>query len=508
MKKLLKTLTSRMFIVILLLVLQFAAIAVIALRFSSRFVLISIIAEAISLLLVVHILRGWANPGFKIAWILVVLVFPAFGALMFLLLGNRNIGRKAREKMIALTSRTVKLFFRRSTAMPYMEVADEDGAAQSRYLEDYGGYPVYRATGSKYYPSGEDMFPDFLTDLSHAKRFIFMEYFIINKGEMWDQVLGVLKERAAAGVDVRLIYDDFGCLSYLPVHYAAELEKAGIHTHVFNPVFPTLDSGMNNRDHRKICVIDGNVGYTGGINLADEYINKKRRFGYWKDTAVRLHGDGVWSLTIMFLTMWSFLTGKNSNFEDYRPSEREMDAIGYVQPFADAPVDRENVAENAYLNMISRARRYVYITTPYLVLDNEMRTALCNAAKSGLDIRIFTPAIPDKKTVFQVTRQNYEPLLNAGVKIYEFTPGFVHAKSFVADDKYAIVGTINLDYRSLYLNFENGVFLCGTESVTTIRDDLLDMQKKSRQMTLEASRSGSLIRRFVIDLISVFSPMM
>ena len=308
------------------------------------------------------------------------------------------------------------------------------------------------------------MFPVLVKELEQAEHYIYIEYFIINDGVMWRTILDILEQKVAQGVDVRLIYDGFGCLTTLPYKYDKFLREKGIQCKVFNPFRPVLNIIQNNRDHRKICVIDGKTGFTGGINLADEYINQKERFGHWKDTAVMLKGDAVWSMTMMFLHMWNVVNGIQTPIDyaahsphAYHPEEFE--GSGFVQPFTDTPLDGETLGENVYLNIINRAKRYVYICTPYLIIDNEMMTALCLAAKSGVDVRIMTPGVPDKKMVFLLTQSYYAQLIEAGVKIYEYQPGFLHAKSFVCDDEIAVVGTINLDYRSLYLHFEDGVWI-------------------------------------------------
>ncbi|WP_317380814.1 phospholipase D-like domain-containing protein, partial [uncultured Intestinimonas sp.] len=293
--------------------------------------------------------------------------------------------------------------------------------------------------------------------------------------------------------------------------YAAELEKrTGIRCCVFNPFVPILSLRLNNRDHRKILVIDGKVAFTGGINLADEYINQKVRFGHWKDSAILVRGEAAWSMTVMFLSLWDDI--RRTPAEDYdrfRPHwETPPTGVGFVQPYTDSPLDGEAVGQSVYLNLINRARRYVYITTPYLIVDDSMNTALCIAAKSGVDVRIMTPHIPDKKMVFEVTRAHYGPLLEAGVKIYEYTPGFVHAKNFAVDDKFGTVGTVNVDYRSLFLHFENGVWLCGAPAVRDIRDDFLSTLEQCQPITLAQSRALPWWRRACRAVLRVFAPLM
>ena len=347
-------------------------------------------------------------------------------------------------------------------------------------------------------------------ELKKAKHYIFLEYFIIQEGKMWNTILDILRQKAAEGVDVRVIYDDMGCIMILPTGYDRTLEQMGIKCRIFNPFVPILSSRFNTRDHRKICVIDGNVGFTGGINLADEYINAYEKHGHWKDTSILLKGEAVFNLTVMFLSMWDYLdstTGK-TDYSRYYPTVWDENAKGYVQPFADNPLDDEAVGETVYLNLINKAKRYVYITTPYLILSSEMLTALTSAAKCGVDVRIITPHIPDKWYVHAVSRSHYQPLIEAGVKIYEYTPGFIHAKTFVVDDDYAVVGTIHLDYRSLYLHFECAVWMYQTPSVAQVRDDFFKTQQISQEITLEECRSLSFPRRLGRSVLRVFAPLM
>ncbi|MBR3692835.1 MAG: cardiolipin synthase [Clostridia bacterium] len=507
-KNIYKPIISRTLIIVLLLLVQILAMVLVVLRFSDRFLWYSGLSNILALLTVFTILRGNANPAYKLSWIVVILVLPIFGLLCYLIFGNRKLGRAATKKMEDLTARAARNYFRKNAVLPYLAAGDATGAAQSRYLENCAAYPLFRSTESRYLSSGEAYFAALVEELSRARSFIFLEYFIIGEGYMWDTVLSILREKAEAGLDVRLIYDDFGCLASLPHNFARKISDSGIRTMVFNPVMPVLNSGLNNRDHRKICVIDGNVGFTGGINLADEYINRKRRFGHWKDTGIMLRGDGVWGLTVMFLTMWSYLSGRIEPFEDFRPSINCSEAEGFVQPYADSPLDSEHVGEMAYMNMICSAKRYIYITTPYLVLDNEMRTALIGAAKRGVDVRIMTPGIPDKRYVFAVTRANYEPLVEAGIRIYEYAPGFLHAKSFVCDDRYAIVGTVNMDFRSFYLHFECATLLLHTKSVLDVRDDFLETRRQCREITKDRLKSQGLLKRLVQSFLSLFAPMM
>ena len=385
-----------------------------------------------------------------------------------------------------------------------------DAANQSRYISHCAYCPPYQNTTTEYLPLGEVKFERMVEELKKAKHYIFLEYFIIQEGKMWNTILDILRQKAAEGVDVRVIYDDMGCIMILPTGYDRTLEQMGIKCRIFNPFVPILSSRFNTRDHRKICVIDGNVGFTGGINLADEYINAYEKHGHWKDTSILLKGEAVFNLTVMFLSMWDYLDGTTgkTDYSRYYPTVWDENAKGYVQPFADNPLDDEAVGETVYLNLINKAKRYVYITTPYLILSSEMLTALTSAAKCGVDVRIITPHIPDKWYVHAVSRSHYQPLIEAGVKIYEYTPGFIHAKTFVVDDDYAVVGTINLDYRSLYLHFECAVWMYQTPSVAQVRDDFFKTQQISQEITLEECRSLSFPRRLGRSVLRVFAPLM
>ena len=353
------------------------------------------------------------------------------------------------------------------------------------------------------------MFPDMLDDIRKARHFIFMEYFIISEGSMWDEIFEILKRKADEGVDVRLIYDDFGCIRHLPPNFRNDLNEHGISVIQFNPVLPIFSVVYNNRDHRKVCVVDGHTGYTGGFNLADEYINRIARFGHWKDTAVRIYGDGVWNLTFMFLNMWNALRPWDKSFKSFGPHVWHPEPFasdGVVQPFSDSPFDHENLGENVYLDIINQAKNYVYISTPYFIIDNEMRVALELAAKRGVDVRILVPGIPDKKLVYSLTRSYVDQSAQTGVKFYTYTPGFNHAKEFVCDDRIGVVGTVNMDYRSFYLHFECGVLMIGSSCLKDIKEDLLDCF--SRSEPVEAGKGRPFIDALFAAVLRVLGPIL
>lgn len=466
-----------------------------------------VICIAITLFVAAHIIHRDTNPAYKIAWLIPIMLLPIFGGLFYLVYGKRRPRQPERRRLTLSNELFSDAIAARHDARDNMEYESPDISAQSRYITNSGGMPPYQGTQVEYFSLGEDMFESMLEDLKSAKRFIFMEFFIINEGEMWDSILDVLTEKAKQGLDVRLIYDDMGCLLNLPENYFKKVRKTGVKCCVFNRFNNIFSSRFNNRDHRKICIVDGNVGYTGGVNLADEYINRIERFGHWKDTAVKLSGEAVWSFTCMFLSTWCYINGKKEDFALFAPTKKIPDD-GYVQPYGDSPLDDEDMGENVYMNIISRAKKYVYMTTPYLVIDSEMLKCLTTAAKSGLDIRIIMPAIPDKKIVFALSRSYYELLLKAGVRIFEYTPGFIHAKNFVSDDEIAVVGTINLDYRSLFLHFECAAWMYKNSAVQSVHDDFLLTQALCREVTLENVRTPLwVVKRFFMTILRIFAPL-
>ena len=349
----------------------------------------------------------------------------------------------------------------------------------------------------------------FLEELSKAERYIFLEYFIIAEGRMWSEILSILAQKAAQGVDVRVIYDAMGSVVTLPHSTPEDLEDLGIQCGTFQPVRPILSIHQNNRDHRKLCVIDGTVGFVGGINLADEYINQVRRFGYWKDSALLLRGEAVWSMTVMFLQMWASIRRIEVEYSKFRPlSYPPVPAeCGFIQPYVDTPQAEDTICADLHIQMFSKAKWYLYITTPYLVIDETIASALYITARSGVDVRIMVPHIPDKKLVFSVTQSHYEALLRAGARIYEFLPGFIHSKTVVADDLYASVGSCNMDYRSFYLQHENGAWLCGCPAVSAIREDFLASLSQCKEITLRDCVQIPLPRRLMRSLLRIFSPL-
>lgn len=507
MKKVLYILFHRSVFVALALLVQIAALAIVVVSFSST-ALFYWGYIALSVAAALAIVGSRMEPGYKIAWLLLILPFPIFGGVFYLLIGGGYIPKRTQKRMQGMlekSAQTLKDDFKADDLLPL----GGDAAGQASYLERRAACPAYTNTETEYFPLGDEVFPRMLDELEKAEKYIFLEYFIIQPGVFWDSILAILERKAAQGVEVRVLYDDFGCMFTLPRDYNETLNKKGIQCRVFNRLTPVMSLRLNNRDHRKLLIIDGKVGFTGGFNLADEYINVRERFGHWKDSAILLEGDAVWSMTVMFLTMWDNIADWDEDFERFRPPASPVRPwTGYVQPYTDTPLDREAVGQSVYLNMISKAKNYIYITTPYLIVDVATNTALCNAAKSGVDVRIITPHIPDKRYVFEVTRAHYQPLLEAGVQIYEYTPGFIHAKNFVVDDRFATVGTVNLDYRSLFLHFEDGVWLCEAPCIRDIRKDFEATLKVSELYSLRRFKHLNILLQLYRSILRVFAPLM
>ena len=513
LKKISKLLFNRIFYVIIAMAVQLGWLLTIFFRLAGYSKYISFGLDVLSIVIVLWIVNRKINPSYKLAWTMLILCLPVFGLVLYLVFGQSRVATYMENRFADMLDQTRDYLVEDEGIHERLEAEDPSICVQSDYIRNNSGYPAYENTTAEYFQVGDDMFPVLVRELEQAKHYIFIEYFIIHDGVMWQTILDILERKVKEGVDVRLLYDDMGCLTTLPHKYYEQLRAKGIKCEVFNPFRPFLNIIQNNRDHRKFCIIDGYVGFTGGINLADEYINQKKRFGHWKDTAVMLKGEAVWNMTAMFLHMWSVVTRSKEKveFENYLPHTYhpgEFESDGYIQPFCDSPLDHETVGENVYLNIINRAKQYVYICTPYLIIDNEMMTALCLAAKSGIDVRIMTPGIPDKKIVFLLTQSYYEQLLEAGVKIYEYQPGFLHAKSFVCDDEVGVVGTINMDYRSLYLHFEDGVWIYKNKVIDDIKSDFMETLNYCNPISLDFCKGRNIVVRAMQSILRLFAPML
>ena len=509
MNVLLKRVVQRVILLVSSFILQIGVISFFLLKYSESFFDFYLASLALSIIIVFIIINNKSNPSYKIAWIVPVMIFPIFGGLFYLLYGGNKLSTREKLKMVIQNIEMTNSLKQDDEIIKKIGDKSIYAKNQSEYILNYAKCPVYNNTETTYFKIGEEKFEALLRELKKAEKFIFLEYFIIQEGKMFNSILEILEEKAKQGVDVRLIYDDVGCIVTLPHNYKNTLEAKGIKCRVFNPIKPFFTRRLNNRDHRKIVVIDGDVGFTGGINLADEYINEYEKHGYWKDAGIMLKGDAVWNLTVMFLSMWDYIDNKEEDYIKFKPSKNKYyNSKGYVQPFDDSPLINEPIGETVYLNLINKAKDYIYINTPYLIIDNEMATALKIAAKSGVDIKIVTPYIPDKKFVHAVTKSYYESFIKDGIEIYEFTPGFMHAKTFVVDDEYGVVGSINLDFRSLYLHYECGVWLYKTDSIKSMKDDYLETLKRCHKVTMEECKNTSSIRKVLRLIIRMFAPLL
>ena len=465
-------------------------------------------AWATEIFCVIRIVASDDNPDYKVPWLLFVLVVPIAGFMLYFMFYSRTLQKRFIRRLEDLKRHSYKK--EDSNVLKELKEQSPVAAAQAKMLCDIAETHLFTNTKQKYFPLGEDMFQSMLTDLEAAKKFIYMEYFIIEEGKFWNSILDILKGKAAAGVEVKVLYDDIGCMMTLPGDYHRTLRKCGIQAIPFSRLKGNADSEFNNRSHRKILVIDGKVGYTGGVNIADEYINEAEKFGHWKDTGVRLEGEAVWELTKLFLVDFGinekevFVVGN-----ELYPTQQGIVENGYMIPFGDGPhpIYKRNIGKSVIQNMLAGATEYAWMTSPYLIIDNDLCTDIENAALRGVDVRIIVPHVPDKKLVFAMTRSFYHRLMRAGVKIYEYEPGFIHAKSYLVDDDYAMIGTINLDYRSLVHHFENGVWMYGCEANKSLKADMEDTLAKSIEVTPDMLKTN-LLHRFITAVVRIFAPML
>lgn len=444
----------------------------------------------------------------KLTWLTLIALFPVPGTFL-LWFTRQGIGQMASKNLISrLINETKDKLEQDENVLNDPAIKSSGIGDLHRYLNRTGCFPIYGNTQATFFPLGEDKFEAMLTELEKAEKFIFMEYFIIGEGYMWGKVLNILKRKAQQGVDVRVMYDGMCEISTLSFDYSQRLEKLGIKSKAFSPIMPFISTHYNYRDHRKILVIDGKTAFNGGVNLADEYINRIERFGHWKDTAIMIKGDAVQSFTLMFLQMWN-ISVKNPEWDRFlKLPEEKTQGSGYVMPYADCPLDDDKVGENVYMDILNRASGYVHIMTPYLILDGELETAIKFAAERGIDVKIILPGIPDKKAAFALAKTHYKSLIRSGVKIYEYTPGFVHAKVCVSDDERAVIGTINFDYRSLYHHYECATYLYGTDCIKDIEDDFEYTLSKCRQVTPESMKKEKLYYKIVGRIAKIIAPLM
>ena len=508
MEKVLKVIKSRYFISAFLILLEFAQLLIVFGLLYKYSIIMTVLGYIFYVGVFIYIINKYESPEFKLPWIIIIMLFFVIGAFVFILLSGNEENKKAASRF-KKNKEKIKPYLNQDNTLENLKEENMDSYLQANYIKLATDFPCYKNTKVTYYKLGQDFHKSLLEELKQAKEFIFMEYFIIEEGKMWDPILDILKEKSKNGVKVFVIYDDFGCISTLDEKYYEKLNNDGINSIVSNKFKPIMSRIHNNRDHRKITVIDGVVGFTGGVNIADEYINEKVKHGHWKDTAVKLEGEGVKSLTALFLETWNTQSKNLLNPEEFMNKEyKKINTSGVVMLYGDGPEEfyKDNVGKNVYLNMINTAKNYIYITTPYLICDYEILNALCICAKKGVDVRIITPHIPDKKIVLWMTQSNYEILIKSGVKIYEYTPGFIHAKNFICDDMYATCGTVNLDYRSLVHHFECGTWMYNTKCIKDMKEDFEDTLSLSEEITLKTAKLKG-IKKLVAEFIKVFSPL-
>ncbi len=505
-----RVLFSRITLILVLCLLQIMFFSATLTYLSNYTRVINSLMALIALVAIVYIINDKYNPDFKLTWILFITIVPVTGILFYITMSLQHDAKRI-AKLLAMRERETQRYMRMNqTVLDDLRKSKPANANLAHYLGNKLSYPVQRNTVIRFFSLGEDKFVELKRQLSKAEKFIFMEYFIVEEGIMWGEVLDILRAKVREGVEVRFMYDGMCSMIQLPHKYQNKLKSYGIKCKLYSPIRPVISSYQNNRDHRKICVIDGKVAFTGGINLADEYINKKERFGHWKDTAIMLEGEAVQSFTMMFLQMWNISEKGQENYEDYLTpkSEEFRRELGYVLPYADSPFDHEDIGEQVYLHVLNHAKKYVHIMTPYLILDNEMMKALQQTAKSGIEVIIIMPHIPDKWYAFAVAHTYYADLIRAGVKIYEYTPGFVHAKEFVSDNDTAVVGTINLDYRSFYHHFECGAFIYANPVVWEVEKDFQETLKKCERITLKKLRERNIFEQIAGRILRLIAPLM
>ena len=506
-KGILRVVFSRFGLMALLLVLELVLLWMMWRWFNNDFEWFAAVQGVFTVLMFFHLFNSDMDATGKLTWMFLLAVIP-IPASIFLWFTEKDVGHRTLKRMVQQRiDESRDLLHQEPEVLRDPEIESSGTDDLCRYLNRSGSFPLYANTETKFFPQGEDKFAALLEELQKAEKFIFLEYFIIDEGYMWGSILKILADKAAQGVDVRVLYDGMLEISTLPWDYPRRLEKLGIRCKAFAPIQPFLSTHYNYRDHRKILVIDGKVAFTGGVNLADEYINRKERFGHWKDTAILLRGEAVQSFTLMFLQMWN-LTEKEPRWDEALLPSPPVEAEGYVMPYCDCPLDDYKVGESVYMDILNRAKDYVHIMTPYLILDNEMETALKFAAQRGVDVKLILPGIPDKKLVYMITRSYYQQLHRAGVKIYEYRPGFLHAKTIVSDDDTAVVGTINMDFRSFFLHFECATCFYNSSVVAAVKQDIMETINVSRRIDDEWLRRVPWIRSIMASVLRLFAPLL
>lgn len=514
MKKFFNFIFSRIFFITCMFLMQLTLLIIFLLYFNKYFIYLYSLNLIVGMIFTFIIINDNINPAFKITWILISIALPFLGGMIYLTFGEKRLLKSVKKRLFNFSIKFKdSMDLTKDYDIENLNDSDMNVYRQAKYVNTATGSPVFFNTKTKYFSSGEKSFEEYLNDLKSAKKFIFMEYFIISEGFFLDSVLKILKEKAEKGLDVKIVLDDVGSIFTLSNKKIEEIKSYGIKIIEFNQIHGIILPKHNNRTHRKMTIIDGKIAYTGGINIADEYINVIEKYGYWKDSVLKLEGHAVASFINMFISLWDYSTGENTDLnslydkKDIEKNSNIKEELGVVIPFSETPIE-ESTSENMYLNMIRRANRYIYITTPYLIITWEMENALISAAKTGVDVRIITPHIPDKKYVHLLTRSFYKRLIDNGVKIYEFEKGFIHAKNFVCDDEFVVIGSINLDYRSLYLHFECAVWTFGTPIIKDVKRDFERTLKKSIAITPEWIKKRKLITRILQSLLKLFAPLM
>ena len=509
-KGILRLIFSRLAVIVIMLLIQMEIIISIFERLEEKFPYYTAVIAVFTIVMVIYLFNCSMDSSAKLTWLMIISIAPVPGAI-FLAFTKFEFGHGALKKRVIQTLKdTTGIISSDEGEMEELRKENRKLYEMNIYLNKTGTFPIYKNTGVTYFPSGEDKYEKLIEDIKGAERYIFLEYFIIDEGYMWGRMLKILSDKVKEGVEVRILYDGMCEMQLLPHNYEVKLESLGIKAAAFSPIYPFVSTYYNYRDHRKIAVIDGKIAYNGGVNLADEYINKIERFGYWKDTAVRLEGEAVQSFTLMFLQMWA--VGKKENVDESflktidKSSYPEND--GYVMPYGDVPVDNEKVGENVYIDILNRANDYVHIMTPYLILDDELKNIIKYTSERGVDVSIILPGIPDKVAAYSLAKSHYRELLEAGVSIYEYTPGFVHAKVFVSDDKSAVVGSINLDYRSLYHHFECATYMYKCSCISDIENDFQATLEKCRKVTVESIKRDKIVYKVLGPIVKMVAPLM
>ena len=490
-------------------ILQLVWVMWLTLKLTEYYAFISLAVRVLSLVFVFRVYIRDSNSAYKILWIFLLLCMPVFGLCLFVIFGRKGKSSTVVKRFSKVEGLLSEYLGFSPEHVEKLRLLDPGLANEAYYIEHSAGYPLCENSSVRFFGDTNDALTQLKLALSGAEKFIFMEYHAIEDSVSWHGIEKILAEKAAQGVDVRIIYDDMGSLFFIDKSFIKHLSELGIACVDFNPFLPIANVFMNNRDHRKLTIVDGRKAFTGGYNLADEYFNLKHPYGVWKDSGIMLEGDAVRSMTIIFLEMWYAIHKKPEDPRPFLPESVPLPgAEGFVAPYADNPLDNESAGENVYLNLIKNAKRYVYIATPYLICSDEMLRELTLASRRGVDVRIVTPGIPDKRIIFKLTRSYYTQLLSRGVRIFEFTPGFMHAKQFVADDEVAVNGTINLDFRSLYLHFENACWFCRNQAVLDVKEDFLKLFEQSTEVPRDYGSRRSIFLRILECILRLFSPLL